>query len=89
MSHLLDQGSSPDGMVAQTLHGGNRLIISHAQTMAPIVLSAVDMAYLVRYWLTNTDLVPDDPRVALVEEIKGYQQLPGHNPGGIAFQPSR
>ncbi len=49
-------------------------------------ISGIDMAYLVHYWLTNSDLEsPNDPRIKLVEVIKQATMVDGYNSGRIRF----
>lgn len=45
-----------------------------------------DMAELVKYWMTNTDLTEDDPRVALLEMLANKMDVGEGNPGRRRFR---
>ena len=50
--------------------------------VSELQISQLDVAYLVHYWLTNTDITDDnDVRLKLIEVIKRAELVPGYNPG--------
>jgi len=44
-------------------------------------MSLSDFLVMAEYVLTNTDIVPNDPRVKFLERIKRAEPIPGWNPG--------
>jgi len=44
-------------------------------------IPAEEFCKIVEYFLTNYDLVKDDPRLKLVEFVKGLQEVEGYNDG--------
>ena len=85
MSLILDC-SSPKGIEAKTgfLQSKDGKATVHLGTyMSPIVeIDMEDFCALVEYVLTNTDLNENDPRLALIENIKNLRPVPGYNDGG-------
>lgn len=57
----------------------NSVLIYGKDTNIEMVMS--DFCCLVEYALTNTDLLPDDPRLKLLEKIKQATIIDGYNQG--------
>ena len=79
MSLKLDCGTEPEAIVGTT--PACDAIVVAFQTHVAMKLSNVDMASLVRYWLTNTDLKHEDARMDLIDWISRLKVGPGYNPG--------
>ena len=45
-----------------------------------------DFCFLVEYAMANTDLLPDDPRLTLIEKIKKSSITKGYNPDDTRIQ---
>ena len=78
MSLSLDLGTDPKGLEVATygIEGLPDICIGNYE------LSMKDFRYMVSYVMTNTDLMPNDPRLILKEEIRRMTVQEGYNPGG-------
>ena len=73
MSLRLNNGTTPDCLEVKT-HPSS---IESDVRIGEYYLSIEDFCAVVKYVLTNTDLAsPEDPRVALVEQIKKLEPQP-------------
>lgn len=82
MSFALVCGTQPEGIVALT-GTPPRLWLQLPAPVRGVVFTGTDFAELVKYWLTNADLVGErDPRKLLVHAIQGMRIVPGYNAGG-------
>lgn len=81
MSLLLEQGSTPPDLEAKATGfvRGNPIFLYGTGVHAEISLE--DFCVLTYYVLTNSDLMPEDPRLNLIERIKKLQITEGFNPG--------
>ena len=72
MSLELNCGTSPENLRIITIPNGTTIIGDYE-------LSMEDFCEMVKYVLNNTDLLPDDLRLKLVEDIKNSKVVPGWN----------
>lgn len=77
MSLDLNCGTTPDHTRAFTRD--SKVILMHEVQPSSVSMSLIDFCELAKYVLTNTDLVDDDPRLALVEYCQSLEQVPGWN----------
>lgn len=68
--------SSPAGLEAKTLPVGGKTVLF----IGDYSIDSHDFAVLVEYYLQNTDLDRDDPRLQLLECIKSMETKEGFNP---------
>ena len=81
MSLSLDLGTEPKGLEVKT-YG---LMSLPDIRIGDYEISMKDFRYLVGYVMTNTDLIPGDPRIALKEDIEHMLVVEGYNTGGKRF----
>lgn len=84
MSLKLEQDSTPGLLVKNSLYDESKLFFILSQKGELPVRFSIgpkDMAELVKYWMTNTDLTPNDPRMELLTAL-AYRTAPvAGNPG--------
>ena len=85
MSLSLDLGTEPKGLEVKT-YGIESL--PHVR-IGDYEISMKDFRYMVEYVMTNTDLLPDDPRISLQESIENMIVSDGYNPDGKRFIQTR
>jgi len=75
MSLSLDLGTDPRGLEVKTygIKGLPDVRIGDYE------ISMADFRHMVNYVMTNTDLVPDDPRIALKDDIENMAISHGYN----------
>lgn len=77
MSLGLDNGTIPPGLRISPVHLDSSVSLNMG---SDITISGEDMAAMVHYWLTNTDIVGrDDPRLRVVASIKEMRLVPSYN----------
>lgn len=79
-------------MLSYSINEGKPLIVARTGipwdglnlTMGDVEMdiSKKDMCCLIEYFITNTDLSDNDPRIPLIESIKKFKIVEGFNPGG-------
>lgn|GEM_PF-7065385 len=80
MSLVLNQGTTPVGIEVKTLGFGEDQVVH----LGDYEIAMADFCALTIYVLTNTDLVGDkDPRLALIEEMRKLEKVPGYATTGI------
>lgn len=86
MSLELNQGTTPDGVIAVTSFDSEFISLGtpaqHAQNEA-IDISMADFCQLALYALTNTDLKSGDPRLHFMNQLAKLNVVKGFNPGRI------
>ncbi len=80
MSLLLNLGSTPAGLEASAC--------PREFWLSGYCITHADFCELVKYFLANTDLEPDDPRPGLIRLIRTAREVPGWNPGGTRIEMS-
>ncbi len=92
MSLKLEQDSSPNLAASNNVmyHDSTLFFATHKPGELPsrMMIGPKDMAALVLYWMTNTDLNEDpetDPRYRLVEQLTHLKPSEG-NPGRIRLE---
>lgn len=79
MSLLLARGTQPEGTEVKTFSADQ---VMFGKFLNPtIVMSIEDFCETVIYVMTNTELVPNDPRLKLIEEIKALKKVEGFSKG--------
>jgi hypothetical protein len=82
MTLILNQGTTPNNLEVKT----HRADIEADVRIGNNYVSLADFCSMVEYVLTNTDLTgPDDPRVGLVEKVRGMQTTTGYSATGTRF----
>lgn len=93
MSIVLDQDTRPKGVEVKTSMDGKRVWVGTSSLNwvgdADIDMSLDDFCAVVEYVLTNTDLLPCDPRADLLRRLKNFHPVPGYNNGNkrLAYCP--
>lgn len=72
MSLLLEQDTRPKGLWIKSLNPSSLMVGDY-------VIGPKDFNSMVMYVLTNTDLVPNDTRLELIEHIKKLKIVKGFN----------
>jgi len=83
MSLVLNQSTLPEGLTVKTF-GHDQTVYFNA-TGIQIEMSMSDFCDMVAYVLSNTDLMPSDPRRELLARITSGQKVRGYNEGGHRF----
>ena len=79
MSLLLDS-STPVMICSVQNVKNNHVTIYNDETL--IKINENDFNAMVMYYLTNTDLRPNDSRFVLLKKIADLKEVEGYNPGG-------
>ena len=84
MTLTLDLGTVPEGLPCKS-HGHAPIIdgLSGRIRIGDYELTMEDFLMLVHYVMTNTDLVPNDPRLSALEMLKEAKVVPGWNRHGL------
>jgi hypothetical protein len=72
-------GTNPLVVARSGIPGTNSINLYDGNSEKEIPMD--DFCCLVEYALTNTDLLPDDPRLKLIDKIKLASTTEGYNPG--------
>jgi len=75
MSLSLDLGTKPNGLLAY--FGADPTVLF----LGDCAITMRDFVLLVEYVMTNTDLMPDDPRLRLIRRMISMCVVAGYNPG--------
>ncbi len=78
MSLLLEMGTEPHRLYTNAMDDW--------VAIGDYTLSLVDFLALAQYVLSNTNLVPNDPRVAFVDAIRDSMAVPGWGDQGTRLQ---
>lgn len=79
MSLLLNGGTKPTNLFTKVhdfTESGETIVC-----VGSYEISLKDFLALAEYALTNTDLVPEDPRIQFMERIVKMKRVPGYNQG--------
>ena len=76
MSIVLDQGTKPKGLEVKTFGSGLTTVFLGAYQ-----ISLADFLVIFEYVMTNTDLEPNDERLAFLERLMWMKEVEGYNPG--------
>ena len=81
MSMVLNLGTKPEGLSIKT-HGIDSL---PAVYLGDYEISMKDFFIAAEYVLTNTDLVPNDPRLQFVKRTQSMQEVDGYSASAKRF----
>jgi hypothetical protein len=76
MSLVLEDSPSGTGKILAKTFDASKVLL-HGQENS-LEIDSKDFCVLVLYFLTNTDLVENDPRLDLIEKVKSLKQIPGY-----------
>ncbi|MFH1170672.1 MAG: hypothetical protein V1704_03900 [Candidatus Vogelbacteria bacterium] len=79
MSLCLNMGTRPAGLEVKTYGFGS---MGNTVHLGDYEISLEDFLIATQYVLTNTDLVPNDPRLQFVKCVQSMEEVRGHNPNG-------
>jgi len=82
VSLVLNQGTRPVGLEIKTFGFGSD---ADVVVLGDYEISFADFLSAAKYVLTNTDLMPNDPRIRFVMEVQLMTIGQGYNPGGQRF----
>lgn len=77
MSHALDHPLTEPRDLEVKTHGGRPPVVHLTTTTAHLTIAIEDVLSAAWYVLTNTDLEPNDPRLAFIERVRKLRTVPG------------
>lgn len=90
MSLILNIDTNPPVTALAWPNGPKKVTISMGKESVSLEnkdeIGLEDFCELVKYVMTNVDLIPNDPRIRLLERLKNYKIIEGWNPSAKRIQ---